>query len=81
MAPHWKDVARLIGMDTEIIQKDNPNDSLKCIEAVMRKWIQDAPNITSYPCTWKGLCELLDDIELGEASKKLREAYECNFEK
>ena len=77
MAPHWKDVAELLGLDTEIIEL-NYRDVRECMRAVMKEWMNDSPNIsTAYKCTWKGLCELLDDAELGRASEDLREA--CSF--
>ena len=78
MAPRWKVVADLIGLKTEIIAKDHHHDALECIREVMKEWMSNAPNIsTAYKCTWKGLCELLDDARLGKVSEDLREA--CSF--
>ena len=74
MAPHWKDVAELIGVETEIIGLNHHHDVRECIREVMKEWMSDKPNITTYLCTWKGLCELLDDVGLGKASENLQEA-------
>ena len=74
MAPHWKDVADLLELDTKIIGVNNRHDIRECIRAAMEEWMSAGPNTTTYPCTWKGLCELLDDVGLGKASKDLQEA-------
>ena len=74
MAPRWKDVADLLGLETKIIVVNHHHDVRECIRAVMEEWMSDRPNITTYPCTWKGLWELLDDIGLGKASEDLQEA-------
>ena len=73
MAPCWKSVADLLELDTKIIGSNHHDDVLECIRAVMEEWMSAGPNITTYPCTWKGLCELLDDVGLAKASKDLRE--------
>ena len=78
MAPRWKDVAELLRLDTEIIEVNHHHDVRECIRGVMNEWMNDSPNkSTAYKCTWKGLCELLDDAELGRASEDLREA--CSY--
>ena len=77
MAPRWKDVADLIGMKTEIIGMDHRHDARECIREVMKNWMSDTQNITTYPCTWKGLLELLDDVGLGKARENLQEACSC----
>ena len=78
MAPHWKDVADLIGLETEVIGVNHHYDIRMCIHEVMNKWMSDRFNITTYPCTWKGLWELLDDIGLSKASDDLRKACSSN---
>ena len=74
MAPRWKDVADLLKLSTKIIGVNYRHDIRECIRAVMEEWMSAGPNTTTYPCTWKGLCELLDDVGLGKASKDLQEA-------
>ena len=78
MAPRWKVVANLIGLKTDIIEKDHHDNSLECIREVMKEWMDNAPNIsTTYKCTWKSLCGLLDDAKLGKVSEDLQEA--CSY--
>ena len=74
MAPCWKDVADLLGLDTKLIGVTHHGDVRECIRAVMEEWMNDGPNITTYLCTWKGLSELLNDVGLGKASADLQEA-------
>ena len=74
MAPRWKDVADLLKLNTKIIGVNRQGDVRECIREVMEEWMSAGPNMTTYPCTWKGLCELLDDVGLGKASKDLQEA-------
>ena len=74
MAPRWKDVADILGLETEIIGVNHYHDVRECIREVMKKWMSDRSNITACPCTWRGLWEILDDIGLGKASEDLQEA-------
>ena len=74
MAPHWKVVANLIGLKKEIIAVNHRDDALECIRGVMKEWMINAPNITTYSCTWNGLCNLLDNAQLGKAREDLQEA-------
>ena len=66
-------MADLLELDTKIIAVNHCHDIWECVCEVMGEWMSAGPNITTYPCTWKGLCELLDDIGLGKASKDLQE--------
>ena len=74
MAPHWKDVADLLELDTKIIEVNHHHDMWECIHEVMLEWLSDRPSITTYSCTWKVLCKLLDDFGLGKAREDLQEA-------
>ena len=74
MAPCWKDVANLLNLNTKIIGVTHRHDIRECIHEVMEEWMSAGPNLTTYPCTWKGLCELLDDVRLGKAREDLQEA-------
>ena len=66
-------MADLLKLNTKIIGVNHRHDIRECICAVMEKWMSAGPNITTYPCTWKGLCELLDDIGFGKAREDLQE--------
>ena len=68
-------MADLLGLDKKLIGVNHPHDALECIREVMKEWMNNGPNITTYLCTWKGLAELLDDVELKKVSEDLREAY------
>ena len=68
MAPNWKDVADLLKLNTKIIGVNHRHDIMSA-----------GPNTTTYPCTWKGLCELLDDVGFGKASKDLQEACSSQY--
>ena len=75
MAPHWREVAEILKMKTDIIGLNHHYNIRDCIREVMKQWMDDEPNIaTTYSCTWKGLCEILDDIGLGKIRKELQKA-------
>ena len=74
MASLWKDVADLLMLNTKIIEVNHRHDIRECVREVIEEWMSAGPNITTYPCTWKGLCELLDDVGLGKAREDLQEA-------
>ena len=75
-------MADRIRLETKIIGVNHRHDVRECIREVMEEWMSAGPNITTYPCAWKGLRELLNDIGLGKASEDLREAccssHHCN---
>ena len=75
-------MADRIRLETKIIGVNHRHDVRECIREVMEEWMSAGPNITTYPCTWKGLRELLNDIGLGKASEDLQEAccssHHCN---
>ena len=79
LASRWSNVAKLIGLsDSKIanIQKNN-RDVEDCIDEVMKCWIEDAPNLSCYKCTWDGMCKLLVDLELSSQSEVLKEAIKA----
>ena len=58
-------------------------NSEDCCDAVLSQWLHYPPR--RYPATWEGLCELLDDCELGELASELKLAVsnavcQLNFE-
>ena len=79
LATHWNAIADLIGMkNASLIRHNHPEDNVQCIEEVMRKWMDDPRNLNAYPCTWKGLCELLNDVELSAVSESLNNALQAD---
>jgi len=78
LAARFSKVADLIGLSPdqqEIITRNNPKVEDR-IKKVMERWIQDAHKLCTYKCTWKGMCKLLDDLELSSKSQELREAID-----
>ena len=73
MAPDWTTVADLVGISTGSIKK-NCREVEDCIKTAMKRWIDDAPNLTNYKCTWNGLCTLLSDMQKGAVHKRLKQA-------
>ena len=50
MAPHWKELAVLLGLDTEMIGMNNYHEDWHCIHirAVMKEWKSAVPDMTTY---------------------------------
>ena len=75
----WKDITSLICSDTNktsTLEKQCQNDPNECLRQVfIHNFINMKP--LNYPQTWKGLIELLDDINLKTVSKELEHALSC----
>ena len=69
----------MLGLESgeiESIERNYRVDLDRVIE-VLKQWLDNAinmPNARKYPKSWTGLCQLLDDGELGEVAKELRTA-------
>ena len=76
IAQHWKTVANLVGISPAVTGSIGKNFRVveDCIEIAIQKWIDDAPNLTNYKCTWNGLGRLLSDIHKGAVHKRLKQA-------
>jgi len=77
LATVWKKVSDLLKLDgntiTNVETKYN-RDPEQCIRDVMRRWLNDENKSANYQCTWNGLCQLLEDVELSTVSTHLKEA-------
>lgn len=80
-APKWKDIATRLGFLPAVIKTiANPGAGKEpddCITDIFQKWLENAvalPRHNRYPKTWRGLCNLLLDSELGEAAQCLKKA-------
>lgn len=79
IAHKWKSLGILLGLEPGEIEsiERNCRVDLDRVNKVLKQWIDNAtnlPNARKYPKSWKGLCQLLDDAELGEVAKELRTA-------
>lgn len=61
--------------EIEIIHKDNSNDCVQCCHEVIAKWIARNGHV-KYPVAWKGICDLLNDLEYYHVEHILKEVLE-----
>ena len=72
----WRNIGILLGQkiaDLDRYQKIEGNDNKGCCIRVFNHWIDSGGHV-DYPVTWKGLEDLLHDIEHGGAAEKLKNA-------
>ncbi len=80
VAPKWRDVAMLIGINSSKIESIQNSGSGKtpeqCLYDILRIWEADsnAGGNSEYPYSWDGLLDLLNDIEYSVLVDDLREA-------
>ena len=86
LAPRWKKVGEILGLDRAVIQTiENPGsgrDPEACIHQVFVKWLDNAPalpNYRQYPLTWRGLYNLLLDSDNTAAAFELKDAISSQF--
>ena len=79
VAHKWKEIATRLGLElgqiTTIINDNCQNSS--CITDVFQRWFEHAahlPNAKDYPKSWRGLINLLNDVQLGEVAEELKKA-------
>ena len=70
----WKEIGSLIGITYQQLEAwgSEKKDTKDCCMAVFNHWLGCASK--EYPATWEGLCEILEDCELGQVAKNLRAA-------
>jgi hypothetical protein len=71
----WKEVGILLEIDKSLLdswEKQYFHDSLECCNAVFSYWLNNP--CKSYPCTWDGVCRLLDNSQFGEVAAQVRRA-------
>ena len=68
----WRDIGNLLCSRQDLVVWAREKDSKDCCEKVLSHWLDHPPR--SYPATWEGLYELLNDSELGEVATQLRVA-------
>ncbi len=75
----WKEIGSLIGITYQQLEawgNDGKKDANDCCRAVLNHWLSCASE--DYPATWEGLCEILEDCELGQVATNLRVALQLS---
>ena len=75
LASEWEKVAILPGMNhfrVDIIMKDHGRSAEDCCHALIDHWLYDVHGIYSYERSWKGMCDLLNDMKLHKVAKQLQ---------
>ena len=75
LASEWEKAAILLGMNhyrVDIIMKDHGRSAEDCCRALIDHWLYDVRGIYSYERSWKGICDLLNDMKLRNVAKQLR---------
>ena len=71
----WKDIGCLLEIPLPLIvgwEKKYREDPIDSINAVLGHWFENPTEF--YPLTWEGLDHLLNDAELGQVAKDLKQA-------
>ena len=80
MSSKWKEFGDRLDIPAnrlEAWEKEHRGVAAECWRRVVCHWLENGgPH--DYPTTWNGLYALLEDIELAEVSKKLKEAVSCS---
>ncbi len=74
VSPKWRDASSLLGLTPAHTQRIEMNYSRvedRCQE-VFHVWLSNEEEATSYPSTWEGLIELLEDMELSALAKEIQ---------
>ena len=66
----WRRIGDLVASRQQVEVWSREMNSEQCCDAVLSQWLDHPPR--RYPATWEGLCELLDDCELGEVASELK---------
>ena len=66
----WRRIGSLVASRQQVEVWSREMNSEDCCDAVLSQWLDHPPR--RYPATWEGLCELLDDCELGEVASELK---------
>ena len=83
LARIWKDVSDLLNLDgytRKNTEMKYPEDSKQCIREVIEQWLNDeTKSDCNYKCTWNGLSQLLQDLQLSRVTKQLQEALRADI--
>ena len=73
----WKEIGRLVGLDEPDLtrfKKLEQSDIYECCVRVFRHWIDSDGYSPKYPLSWKGLHDLLYDIDHEALANDLKAA-------
>ena len=71
----WNEVGILLEIDSSLRsswEKQYNRDCMECCNKVLSYWLSNP--CKSYPCTWDGVCHLLDNAQFGQLAADLKEA-------
>ena len=71
----WIEIGDLVGVPPSFIAVWTNKDALERIRHVLKYWLT---NPSTYPISWEGLYQLLEDAQLSEFIARLKEAIEYN---
>ena len=75
----WKDIASIISDDANkirVLEQQHPGDPYECLrQTLIDDFIDNKPE--DYSQDWKGLIELLDDVDLKTLADKIKNALSC----
>ena len=77
ISPKWIEAGDLLGLSSERlkgIDLQRRGDVGMCIRDVLVDWLHE--NKGSYPTTWEGVVQLLEDIELSAIAQQLKIALQ-----
>ena len=71
---HWKDIGTLMGIETSMLEKFEHKwrgDLKEQCREVLQAWLEQGSE--KYPVTWRGLLDVLEDVQLKTISLELQE--------
>jgi hypothetical protein len=70
----WQEIGILVEIPHQQLEawEREKRESKACCIAVLNHWLQNASG--KYPVSWEGVCEILEDCELGQVAERLRVA-------
>ena len=69
----WREIGYLLEISEPVLESweiKHKEDSLKCIDSVMNRWLQCPTD--EYPVSWEGLKKLLKDVKLSEVAQDIK---------
>ena len=77
LAPFWKDFASKLGLPKDSVKtiEENFKEEEERLKTVFSKWHNNDQYQSKYPCTWKGLGNLLEDCNKQKEAAKLFEIF------
>ena len=76
ISPKWREAGDLLGLTIARMEGIDMThrDVRPCCREVMAEWLRRPNGVYKYPTSWKGLCELTEDLQLARISDQIRKA-------